>query len=327
MEVGYRIASFNVKNLSFGGARDLDMIAKIIKDNNLDIVAMQEVLSEGKALTGIVSSNPSLEAKMYERSLISRLGKNWAIRWGDPRTSAKNFPSQSNDNCGEGYAFLWRTDRFELPKNERGKEIEPKIWSNYKLLDGSNQLPLVRNPFYGRFIPKNLRTAEIRLITTHIVFGDASAAILRQNEFEVIAGQIYPRVSEYRKDINCTSPYTIILGDYNMNLPSSTAKGPYVQEVMCFNGRGKVIPQSDNAYCTIYTVQDNLTTLKSGEDGLANNYDHFSYDERVRTSIIKRISVFDIPEALKKDEENSKYDVYRKDVSDHLPIIVDIDFR
>ncbi len=86
MEVGYRIASFNVKNLSFGGARDLDMIAKIIKDNNLDIVAMQEVLSEGKALTGIVSSNPSLEAKMYERSLISRLGKNWAIRWGDPRT-------------------------------------------------------------------------------------------------------------------------------------------------------------------------------------------------------------------------------------------------
>ena len=48
-----RIGSFNVKNLSLATGRDIDRIAQIIKDNELDIVAMQEVLSEGKILTGV----------------------------------------------------------------------------------------------------------------------------------------------------------------------------------------------------------------------------------------------------------------------------------
>lgn len=50
--MSYRIASFNMRNLSFGSGRDLKCIARIIKDNKSGIIAFQEVLREGKILTG-----------------------------------------------------------------------------------------------------------------------------------------------------------------------------------------------------------------------------------------------------------------------------------
>ena len=47
--MSYKIGSFNVRNLSWGavGSRNLDKIAEIIK--RYDIIALQEVLSEGKS--------------------------------------------------------------------------------------------------------------------------------------------------------------------------------------------------------------------------------------------------------------------------------------
>ncbi len=321
--MAYRIASFNVNNLSYGGGKDLDLIAKIINDNDLDIVAMQEVLSEGKALTGASFSSPSLQAKAYEKSLLRRLHGNWEVRWGDPKSSPRNLSEMNDDRRGEGYAFLWRSDRFMLPRNAIGKEIEPQIWSNYRVLLDQGQQPLFRNPFYARFRVKNLNI-EIRLITTHIVYG--SNYTMRQKEFEILAGQIYPRISEYYKDVNCVVPYTIILGDYNLNLMSSGSGGPLVSEVICFDSKGRVLSEHETPYCTIHTVQNQKTTLKHNEDGYANNYDHFSFDNRVQNSIIQHVSVIDIPSDIVSNDE-SKFSVYRRTVSDHLPIVVDIDFR
>jgi hypothetical protein len=226
--MGYRIGSFNVKNLSLGGKRDLDRIAKIILDNKLDIVAMQEVLSEGKILTGVNSKSTIGAAKAYDYSLKKRLGPNWAICWRDPQTSAKNYPYLGGDSRGEGYAFLWNTEKFILLKDENGNDIYPRIWRNYKTNIEDGMIRLIREPCVGRFITKD-RKAEIRLITTHIVYGkpkddnlsvelDFGSIKMRQNEFKILAGQIYPRVSQYAKDVNCTAPYTIILGYYNLNL-------------------------------------------------------------------------------------------------------------
>ena len=52
----YRIGSFNLRNLGFSvfdetNKRDLKKIADIIRGENFDVVALQEVLSEGKAFT------------------------------------------------------------------------------------------------------------------------------------------------------------------------------------------------------------------------------------------------------------------------------------
>lgn len=324
-----------MKNLSLATGRDLDRIASIIMDNGFDIVALQEVLSGGKILTGVNTKSVSGQAKAYDYSLKSRLGKEWDICWRDPETSAKNYPYLGEDNRGEGYAFLWNTSKFELPLDDKGNKIFPRIWRNYRTDNDTGMIRLMRDPCCGRFKVKG-RPAEIRLITTHIVYGkpstnnldidlDFGAIKMRNREFQILAGQIYPRISEYYKDVNCTSPYTIILGDYNLNLKSSGANKAYVPSVAYFDNNGKMTLDEDNPHCMIYTVQDELTTLKREEDGFASNYDHFSYDERVSYQILQGSArAINAVEQNVKDE-NSKYETYRKEVSDHLPIIIEID--
>lgn len=331
--MAFRIGSFNMKNLSLETGRDLDRIADIIKDNKFDIVAMQEVLSAGQILTGVNVKTVSGQARAYEKSLKRRLGNDWGICWRDPQTSAKNYPYLGKDERGEGYAFLWNTTRVDLPVDKYGNKIYPKIWKQYSTKVDEGLIRLIRDPCYGRFLIKG-RPAEIRLITTHIVYGkpradkmdidlDFGAVKMRQHEFQIIAGQIYQKISEYYKDINCTSPYTIILGDYNLNLKNSGVNKALIPDIAFFDSKGKLCEQEE-AYCTIYTVQDELSTLKRDEDGLSSNYDHFSFDYRVRMQIVegsaKTINAID----QHNKDESSKYKIYKEKVSDHLPIVIEI---
>ena len=105
--MSYRIGSFNVRNLSFAAGKErLDHIADLIRE--FDIVALQEVLSEGKMLEGAQVDNPAGQQIAYENSLRYRLGDNWDMCWLDPRTESKWYPYIGKDSRGEGYAFLWR---------------------------------------------------------------------------------------------------------------------------------------------------------------------------------------------------------------------------
>lgn len=324
--MSYRIASFNVKNLSYGSSNEkLDNLARIIKENNLDIVALQEVLSEGKILTGVNLKSISGQAKAYEHSLKSRLGDKWAICWRDPESWSKAY--LYDDSRGEGYAFLWNTDKFELVKKD-GKEIWPRIFRDYKL-NAPGLIKLVRDPCYGRFKIKG-RKPEIRLITTHIVYGkpqgwqgnadlDFGAVTMRKNEFQILAGQIYPKIDADHKEN--TVPYTIILGDYNLNLPESGVGSPTVPDIACFDQNGNLLPMNQGADIVINTVQSDLTTLKNDEDELASNYDHFSYTNRV-AGIVESIEVINPIDMM--SGEGSKYCQYKNKVSDHLPIAITI---
>lgn len=323
----YKIASFNVRNLSFGAEQErLDNIAQIIKDNNLDIIAMQEVLSEGKILTGSNQKMVSGEAKVYEHSLKRRLGKDWAICWRNPTTWAKNY--MYDDSRGEGYAFIWNTRKFELVKDGK-EEILPKIFRNYKLPE-NGMIRLIRDPCYGRFKVKG-KKVEIRLISTHIVWGkpknwsgnadlDMGAVAMRKNEFKILAGQIYPKIDAEHK-LNIT-PYTIMLGDYNLNLPGSGAGSPFVSDIACFDEMGREVGGCMGAPIIINTVQSQLSTLKRDEDGLAKNYDHFSYTNRV-SGIVTGCEVINIIDKFGNQE--NKYSQYKKYVSDHLPIVLTIE--
>ena len=331
--MAFRIGSFNVKNLSLATKRDLDRIARIIIENKLDVVAMQEVLSEGKILTGINLNSVSGQAKAYDYSLKKRLGKNWDICWRNPQTHSKNSDDRG-DMRGEGYAFLWNTTRVDVPRDEHNQKIYPKVWTNYKTNVDVGLSRLVRDPCVGRFIARG-RKAEIRLITTHIIYNKqrgeeddngVGAVEARNKEFQILAGQIYPRVSEYYKDINHTAPYTIILGDYNLNLKTSGATKAFMPSVACFDERGKQLLYNEGAYTVIYTVQEDLSTLKTSEDGLANNYDHFSFDGRVKKQIVpySAHTIDAINQSAKENAEESKFDIYRQEVSDHLPIVIEI---
>ena len=88
-------------------------------------------------------------------------------------------------------------------------------------------------------------------------------------------------------------------------------------------------------YGTVITAQHQLSTLKSQEDtgqdtknltsdGLsesigANNYDHFSFEQ----TMFSDVSCYVI-EAVHK-YCNNDLDYYRKNISDHLPIVMELE--
>lgn len=335
--MSYRIGSFNVHNLSLTSGHDLDRIAAIINDNQLDIVSLQEVLSGGKALTGIGLSDPAGQMKAYEYSLKRRLRGNWRACWRDPQTRAKDYPYLGDDKRDEGYAFLWNTDKIELPVNSSGQEIYPQIWHQYKH-KSQGLYRLIRDPLCGRFKIKGLR-AELRLISTHIVYGkpkpenfgadlDRSALQMRRNEFRLLAGYIYPRIAEYCKEAFCTVPYTIILGDYNLNLRESGIGKALLPSIIHFDRNGFEHDIPDELTYTIHNVQAEKTTINKDKTDFANNYDHFSYDDRTQ-DIVAHVARIDAVHQYAQAENSADecFKQYYEKVSDHVPIVIEIDFR
>lgn len=331
----YKIGSFNVRNLSFGAGKDrLDHIANLIKE--FDIVALQEVLSEGKMLEGAQVDNPAGQQIAYENSFRFRLGDNWDMCWLDPHTDSKWYPYIGNDSRGEGYAFLWKKYKFRCPVNEYGKEIRPRIYRQYKTDSSKGEMRLIRDPAYGRFQIVDIPNAEIRLITTHIVYNkpnednlskvvDHGAALMRQKEFEVLARNVYTHISDDHTDINCNVPYTILLGDYNLNLPGSMAKSPYVRPVVVLDSQNNILPiyeMEEKGVLRIHTVQKDLSTINSDGDDYASNYDHFTYDDHVRDGIVQGIS-----HRLDAVEHLGDHKTYKEKVSDHIPVMLEIDLR
>lgn len=330
--MGYKIGSFNVRNLSWGAGarRDLDMIADIIRE--YDIIALQEVLSEGKILEGPSLKDPAGQAVAYEYSLRSRLGENWDMCWLNPETDSKWYPYIGKDSRGEGYAFLWRTDKFECPRNEHKKEIRPRVFRRYKVPEDG--LRLIRDPGYGRFQVVNTNT-EIRLITTHIVYGkpdedNLTKAVkygtyeMREREFEIMAQNIYTRICEDVNDINFNVPYTIILGDYNLNLVESGAGSPYVPPLVVLDGQHNILPNESEGkgHFRIYTVQKDLSTINNDGTDYSSNYDHFTYDDHVGNSIVPGTA-----HRLNAVEKAGGHKAYKESISDHIPIMLEIDFN
>ncbi len=332
--MSYKIGSFNVRNLSFAAGKErLDYIADLIKE--FDIVALQEVLSEGKMLEGAQVNNPAGQLTAYENSLRFRLGDNWDMCWLDPHTDSKWYPYLGNDSRGEGYAFLWKKDKFRCPINEYGKEIRPRIYRQYKTDSSKGEMRLIRDPAYGRFQVVNMPNAEIRLITTHIVYSkpsadnlskaiDHGAALMRQREFEVLARNVYTRINADHNDINCNVPYTILLGDYNLNLPGSMAKSPYVRPIVVLDSQNNILPiyeMEEKGVMRIRTFQKELSTINDAGDGYSNNYDHFTYDDHAGDNIVQGT-----PHRLDAVERLGNHKTYKEKVSDHIPVMLEIDF-
>ena len=335
--MSYRIGSFNVRNLSSGAgaSRDLNMIVDIIRE--FDIIALQEVLSEGKILQGITLKGGSGQAEAYEYSLKRRLGDNWDMCWLDTQTASKWYPYIGDDSRGEGYAFIWRKDKFTCPTNAYGRVVRPRIIHQYRTDSSRGEMKLIRDPGYGRFQLVDMPNAEIRLITTHIVYKKPSednlskvvshgAYVMRQNEFNVLARSIYTSVSEDHNDINCVVPYTIILGDYNLNLSESGAGSPYVPAVMVIDFQNNILGTSSqiagNGVYVIHTKQADLSTINKDADNYASNYDHFTYDDRTRSSVVQGT-----PHRLNAVERVGDYRTYKEKVSDHIPVMLEIDLR
>ena len=333
--MSYKIGSFNIENLGLGALdtkederkdRDLKKIAEIIRKENFDIVALQEIKSEGKAFWS--SGTSSKQGILYE------LGRNWEF-----------WPTKDNNVRGNPeFAFVWRKDRVKLSEGEN------PCLAEYKKRGDS--IELIRNPVIARFTPLLLPKMEIRLIDVHLYFGDSKKENKgdrldrRKKEFDTMIREILNKYDDKRYGDNKQS-FTFAIGDYNLNLPVIIPDGRDFEALI---GREKKV--GDKVY---KTVQEALTTVhyekeKKEEDSgnvgatvenvknekvaddiksiagqnanyWCNNYDHASYNEEYDKKAIitcNRINVI-----AKYCGNNCEY--YEEKVSDHVPIALVID--
>lgn len=304
--MGYIIGSFNMLKMSFQSdkesAKDFKMIARIIRQEHFDVVALQEVMT------------PNV---LYEK-ILPALGPKWTGKWLSPLP----FTTSSN----EGYAFIWNTRRLRLVEADDNPTIYQRVGS------GVGEGRLIRPPMIARFTPKGLIggcSFELRLINTHIIFGKPASLErtlsdhdLRREELRILSETVYRLFSSKRYGDNMPA-YTILMGDYNL----------------CISGPGPKIAQEIpiSSKRMLKTVQSEKTTIKSPDkdgapnlpgflqvlvdkidevDHYAHNYDHFSYEATLDDKMSIAVSRVD---ALAKYYGN-KLETYRREISDHVPI-------
>lgn len=337
-----KIGSFNIHNAGKNAdKKKLEKIAEIIRREQFDIVALQEVFCDYKGVISLNSNVPPLSTIL--RSLG---GSEWKAYFAAPRQAR---------TAKEGYAFIWNTKKVDLPKsldkNGCERTYYPRIFDlNYKERSSSGEkIPMLeRNPLIGRFVFKDGQFGELRIINTHIRFSakpsvdsdntddediDIVDKNLRRFEFNALTKRVYPIFSDrvYGKDDVSSNPsnsYTIMVGDYNLSLKREFTKPPYVTKEVI------ILPETRKGQnITLQTFQYSLTTLKmitednqkefEYQDKFSNNYDHSTYDIKRFKEIkmnTKRIH------AVRK-YDNNDYVHYRKNISDHLPIAVTIDTK
>lgn len=341
--MGYRIGSFNLRNLGLaamgnGNSRNLRTIANIIRDEGFDVVALQEVLSQGKAF---------MSEDYAKKSILMELGPDWDFSWADA--------GSESDPRHEGFAFVWRKSKLRLSStmvNTRYGTVERVF---YPRMCKTSQADLFRRPYYGRFTTQGVLggpNVEFRLVCVHTYYGKTDSIAdreIRQKELDVLMKEVYPQLSDRRYGDPLDS-YTILLGDYNAELwttetrrwqePLKAIRGGKKPAIIKTDGDGVVYSQKYGNRA-IKTVQDQLSTLKvkqsdQGEEsfdtsGYSYNYDHFSYDEkrfegvRIRVKCLRNV-VNDYCLPVNGDYETD-FEKYYHTVSDHIPIIMEIDIR
>lgn len=196
------------------------------------------------------------------------------------------------------YGFIWNMRTINLYHDADGNCIMPETIDRY----GSGITKIKRDPYLGRFTPRFAPKVEIRLINIHLKSGGNSQT---RGEFELVAGEIFERTNSMR-DGNNMSVYTVVLGDYNLsavycNKWESTAPDIYITD----------------------TKQDKPTTITRDKTGYTNNdFDHFSLarnDERLPEGNI----YVDCVDAVGKRYVND-FETYRKYISDHIPVKLEI---
>ena len=271
----YKIGSFNLKNFSANSKKDLERIAQIITEEQMDVVALQEILSEGKGVKNLLERCTKYE--LYD----------WDYCCASPRESIdpeKISDMVLNDTRGECYVYLWNKKKFklaEMTKLGQKRIFEPRIINSLSNDVQVNCSIFARTPYYIRLQPCFGGFFELRFINIHIYYGDNKLTSIakRMIEYNILTQDIYPDISTKRYG-NFRTAYTVAMGDYNLNIFTPgimTTNENYLMPVYSYSDGKKTV--------NVLTEQTELSTLKypSSENqeqqssGYANNYDHFTY--------------------------------------------------
>lgn len=307
----YIIGSFNIQHLNL--TKDFEMLAKIIKHENFDIIAIQEARS-----------------RYAVKEIVKEL---------NPRYWDYAFPT---DN--EEYAFIWRKRRLrllELPNNREN----PQVLRSYHYRKKSGEIQLVRPPYIGYFTAQGVYGGcnfDLRLINTHITFSkpknaptDVTVLNARRNELSILSRDIYGTVSD-RVLGSKRSIFTLLLGDFNLVLDDD---GPKILKegytYVIKNGKQMVFDQKEKT--SLKKLPDSVDNSYDNEDKLefssqekyidgtgeyySRNYDHFGYDDSLQTKYIIKCARVD---AVNYYDDANKLKTYREKISDHVPIKLEI---
>lgn len=294
--MSYLIGSFNTYKMGEQTVqqrlKDWKLIARIINNSNIDIVALQEIFSE----------KPVAELQRY----MNFYGCKWDYRFAQKETVR---------NEREGYAFLWNTKRISLLRDS-DRIFEPHIEAKWSR-------SLIRPPFVGRFMPVGFNTPfiEIRIINTHIVYSkdrymernenDWTSLELRKNEYRKLSKAVFPQIAHERFGV-FRDAYTLITGDYNLCLQH------------CLN----IDAEPSDERISISSRQHEKTTLSKLQadlphlDPYSNDYDHFSFSEH-ESPYVHQTARIDAP----RNFCGGNFDYYRQNISDHVPIILHLDVK
>ena len=313
----YRIGSFNLKNFGYSSEKDFYKIAQIIVNEELDVVALQEILSEGRGV------------KRYLEQCVKYDLYNWDFCWASPHESSdyeKIADMIRGDKRGEGYAYLWNKKKFKLAEmSVLGKEriFEPRIVNSLSMDVHVDCSIFSRAPYYIRLQPLYGGFFELRLINIHIYFGDKTLNSIakRKVEYGILTKDIYPSLSKKRYG-NFRAAYTVAMGDYNLNIftPGVKDGNDSINPVHFYNEGEKIVH--------VITDQYELSTLKLPDNSYqeklnaySNNYDHFTFSPEL--SNFNKVS-FETIDAVNK-YCNGDFEYYYKKISDHIPIVMTID--
>lgn len=326
--MGYKIASFNLCNIGESALKEkhpknLQKIAEIILEEHFDIVGFQEVLKGGMAFKG--------EKEHKKKTILKELGgeNKWGFSWA--------YAEGITDPRDEGYAFIWNKERIRLStykscnSSQANKIYKPRMLTTCLDWDFWG-----RGVLYGRFTPVALPNVEFRLLNIH------TSPKTSKEELKTIMKQIYPKIEdEIIKDhYSNTKSYTILLGDYNVQLrrDRKVNNNKFFGKSVKYLDADKddIVVAEDWGGKRIITVQDEATTLPQKDKyedyklygmrdyrDYVNDYDHFSYDVDAFEGInLKYNRVDAVIEYCFKD-----FDLYRDEVSDHVPISLEIEFK
>lgn len=307
--MSYKICSFNLRKFGAYADRDFEKIKEIIIGEDVDVVAFQEIYGEGKGVSRLLED------------FVRRRFQNWGFCWASPKETidfSKMGEQIANGSRGEGYAYIWKTQKFRLAESCQLGEtrvFEPRIVNSLSNDVYTDCRTFARAPYYIRLFPCRGGFWELRLINIHIYFGDTSLLSVqkRQEEFSKLVQDIYPQISQKRYG-DFRPAYTIAMGDYNLNIfrPQNVVQSrAYLNEIYnCHDGRDDY---------QVITIQDERTTLK-GNGEYANNYDHFTFSPELAPFSDK--SYYRVDAITKYC--NGDFEYYNANISDHLPIVMEI---
>ena len=311
--MSYKIGSFNLLDFNLKSdeesKKNFEKISEIIIKENFDILVVQELLAPFamKTLVDVLNKN-------------RKFNQQWCYCYGDSKSR--------NEHKNEYPSFIWNAKRIELLHLENKQN--PITIDNIQIKDAPGQTRFLRFPVMARFKPLK-RDFEIRLINIHIRSSKGSRDFgvefvekaMRMNEFNTLAKYVLTKMTDQVSPLSTKTAYTFLVGDYNINLWRDGYDYP-------------CIPIGDVIFATerngnqrpIKTIQDKKTSLKKidddqeiTEDIYANNFDHFSFDVNKTEHVIwgssERIEV--VEKYYNKDLRK-----YRYEVSDHVPIFVEI---